>query len=343
MLAPMSPRQLESLRRLLCGLQDHICDTVARARSKPGARLSRVATVTAADTIYAIDRISEDAILGWFDRHWPKSAPVRLVMEGLDEEDAPVTFPKGLPAERVQLTCIIDPIDGTRNLMVDKRSGWILAGIAVNPPGGRAARLGDIVVAAMTELPPSKQTCSDQLSAVRGGPLRARRLDLATRRIRHLAPAPSPARHFSHGFASVAKFFPAGKTLLAQWEESFWEALEVAPRGRSPLIFDDQYLSTGGQLYELISGHDRFVADLRPLAFAKLGLPCELVCHPYDICTCLLLEAAGGVVEQPDGRPLDAPLDTTSPVTWVGYANPRLAALARPAVRRICRRIFGKT
>ena len=35
----------------------------------------------------------------------------------------------------------------------------------------------------------------------------------------------------------------------------------------------------------------------------------------------MLLEEAGGVVTDPWGAPLDAPLDTTSPVAWVGYAN----------------------
>ena len=40
----------------------------------------------------------------------------------------------------------------------------------------------------------------------------------------------------------------------------------------------------------------------------------------------MLLEEAGGVVTDPWGQPLDAPLDTTSPIAWVGYANASLAA-----------------
>jgi len=50
--------------------------------------------------------------------------------------------------------------------------------------------------------------------------------------------------------------------------------------------FEDQYLSTGGQLYELIMGHDRFQADLRPLLRSILkarGLQIGIVCHPYDL------------------------------------------------------------
>ena len=48
----------------------------------------------------------------------------------------------------------------------------------------------------------------------------------------------------------------------------------------------------------------------------------------------MLLEEAGGVVTDPWGEPLDAPLDTTSPVAWVGYANPALAACDRSRYSR---------
>lgn len=57
------------------------------------------------------------------------------------------------------------------------------------------------------------------------------------------------------------------------------------------------------------TGHDRMLGDLRPLAHRRLGIESALVCHPYDICTCMLLEEAGGIVEDPWGRPLDVPLD----------------------------------
>ena len=46
--------------------------------------------------------------------------------------------------------------------------------------------------------------------------------------------------------------------------------------------------------------------------------------------TALLAELAGCVIENPLGGPLDAPLDTTTPVPWIGYANATIAARARP-------------
>ena len=99
--------------------------------------------------------------------------------------------------------------------------------------------------------------------------------------------------------------------------------------GATSPVFDDQCLCTGGQLHELMAGRERLIVDVRPLVLHRLGLVSPLACHSYDVCTALLLQEAGGVVENPAGGALDAPLDTTTPVTWVGNANDRLAARVR--------------
>jgi hypothetical protein len=198
--------------------------------------------------------------------------------------------------------------------------------------------LGDLVVAAMTELPTSKQWAADQVSGIRGcGPrgLVAERVNVLDGRRTPLRLGPSQARDFRHGFASLARFFPEGKSLLAQIEERLWDTLYGLGCTSSPLVFDDQYITTGGQIYELLAGHDRMLGDLRPPVLRKRGYSSSLVCHPYDICTALLLEEAGGIVETPEGGPLQAPLDTTSAVAWMGYANPVLAQQVRPLLGRL--------
>lgn len=330
----MTTAQLERIRVLLCALQAHIRKTLTAARARHAGRFAQIAAVTASDTIYRIDRLSEDAILEWFERHWPRMWPVEIVMEGL-EDRAPVTVPSGLHPRKTMFKCILDPIDGTRGLMYDKRAAWILAGIA--PQRGARTHLGDIAVAAMTELPTAKQAVSAQFSAVRGRGVRAQSFDLRSGSVRRISVAPSRARDFKHGFASFARFFVTGKALTAQIEEAFWLQIHGREDEGSPLVFDDQYISTGGQLAELMVGHDRMVADIRPLVFRTLGKNSALTCHPYDICTEMILREAGGVVETPDGRPLNSPLDTTTAVAWVGFANPVLARLARPALRRAVR------
>ncbi len=314
------------MRRLLCRLQDTIRAAVRAGQRRGAGRMARVAAVTSADTIYAIDRVSEEAVLAWFAAHWPRHWPVELVMEGLAATGT-TTFPRGTPATDTQFKCILDPIDGTRGLMYDKRPAWSLAAVA--PQRGTKTNLNDIFVAAMTELPVTKSGQADQLSAVRGRGLHAERIDLRNFRRSRLAVRPSSARILTGGFASFAKFFPPGKTWLTERETALLRALDDGHE-----IFDDQYLSTGGQIYELAMGHDRFVADLRPIAFVRLRIAAALACHPYDICTALIAQEAGCIVTAPDGSPLRAPLDTTTPVAWTGYANPALARRIRPLLQK---------
>jgi fructose-1,6-bisphosphatase/inositol monophosphatase family enzyme len=292
---------------LLCALGDYLRSLVMSARD---IDMAAVTGETVADTIYAIDRVADDALVGWFEEHWPD---VRIVSEGLDE---PVVV-----GAAAAWTVIVDTIDGTRGLMYDKRPAWCLAAAA--PPGGS---LADIVAAAMTELPTMKQGAVDQLSAVRGGGLVAERVDLRSGAREPLALRPSSATDLEHSFSGFAKFFLPGKPALVALEAELFRRLGCHH------VFDDQYLSTGGQLHELISGRDRFVADLRPLVLDDGG---GLACHPYDVCSAMLLVEAGGVVTDPWGRPLDAPLDNSSPVAWVGYANGALASLIGPVLAEL--------
>lgn len=304
-------RSAEDARRLLCALGDELREVVRGAGGRAGGRaMDAIVGVTQADTIYAIDEVADDVLVGWFERHWPD---VELVSEGLDE---PV-----LVGRDPRWTVIVDTIDGTRGLMYGKRPAWSLAAAA--PRGGR---LADVVAAAMTELPTPKQAQADQLSGTRGGVLVAERLSLAGGGRTPVAVRPSAATDLEHGFAGFAKFFVPGKQALAALEAELFRRLGATT------VFDDQYISSGGQVHELLAGHDRFVADLRPLVD-----PAALACHPYDLCTSMLLSLAGGVVTDPWGAPLDAPLDTTTSVAWVGYANRALAEWIGPVLAEVLR------
>jgi hypothetical protein len=94
-------------------------------------------------------------------------------------------------------------------------------------------------------------------------------------------------------------------------------------------IFDDQYISTGGQMVELILGHDRFCCDLRPLFYDILTkesgqLVRGLECHPYDVVGVLVAQEAGVIITDGLGEPLDGPLDVDHGMHWCGYANTAL-------------------
>jgi len=324
----------EYLRRQLCDLHDHLRELICRVRDSDKDRdLAGVACESEADTIYHIDKVSEEAIGAWFAENWLVSQPVEVVMEGLDS-GAPFTFPKGTEVGDTLWKCILDPIDGTRNLMYDKRSAWVLTGIA--PQKGDTTSLRDIVVAAMTELPPSRAWRSDQISAIRGTGASCKAFDVRNPSSAYFTLSPSTAIDCRHGFASVTRFFPDGLELLGRLEETLWKRLYPDAVGGSPRVFNDQYLTTGGQLHELLSGRDRFIADLRPLAFRKLGIEGSLSCHPYDLAAALVAEESGVILEDPlTGQPLAAPLDTTTPVAWVGYANRDLRDHIRPVLTEL--------
>ena len=319
-------------------LGDHVRQNVIRARQELDiASLSAVSRESVADTIYGIDRISEDAITGWFAQHWPETIPVELVMEGVDPEH-PVTIPTGTPSEKTHAKIILDPIDGTRGLMYDKRAAWFLAGLG--PQRGAANRLSDVEVAVMVELPTTKQWRADRFSAIRGGGFFSDSVNVLTGEIFSRAVRPSPAADMLHGFGYISRFLPAGKALTAAIEQQLWDRLYPSTPGKEVILFEDQYISTGGQFCELVLGHDRMIADIRPLVFKKLGLSAPLCCHPYDVAAALVLQEARIILESPDGSPLDGPLDTTSPISWVGYANPELAAHIRPVLRSVLKEML---
>ena len=82
-------------------------------------------------------------------------------------------------------------------------------------------------------------------------------------------------------------------------------------------------------------GHDRWIADLRSLLDTYLhehGRVFGLCAHPYDLCTELIAREAGLVITNERGTRLSAPLDVTSPVGWIGYANRRIFSLVAPVL-----------
>jgi fructose-1,6-bisphosphatase/inositol monophosphatase family enzyme len=328
---------VRSLLEPILRLQAEIRDAVVAAceRSELEA-LAEVVEEAADDTIYAVDRVGEERLLDFCSRELAREAPIVVVAEGLAEGKR--TFPADSDEREAVWRVIVDPIDGTRGLMVQKRSAWVLTGVA--PNRGPETSLRDIQLAVQTEIPLVKQHLSDVVWALRGRGFEARRFDRLSGDSVPIRPRASRARNIAHGFAQVVRFFPGGRRELAALEEEIVRgALGPVPRGKAH-CFEDQYICTGGQLYELMAGHDRFVADLRPLVdrlTADRGEAPGACCHPYDICTELIAREAGVEVTDARGDPLAAPLDVNTDVDWVGYANPEIRASLQPLLQRALR------
>ena len=58
-----------------------------------------------------------------------------------------------------------------------------------------------------------------------------------------------------------------------------------------------------------------------------------MCCHPYDCAALLIAEEAGVIITDEHGRPLDAPLDTTTGINWLGSANAELRRQIEPLVQ----------
>jgi fructose-1,6-bisphosphatase/inositol monophosphatase family enzyme len=308
-------------------------DVVRACEEAAVTALSGVARDVEGDTIYAIDRVAEHVLVEEIGTMASPDAPVVLVAEGLPGGE--VVVPDGADRRAARWVIIVDPIDGTRGLMYQKRPAWILTGVAAGP-GPRT--LADIELAVQTEIPLVKQHLSDEVWAVRGQGVSALRVNRLTGESHPLDLQPSTATTLAHGFAMISRFFPGHRSELAAIDDEVVEAVLGPPQPGKAQSFEDQYISTGGQLYELMAGHDRFVADLRPLFERRRPGGAALCCHPYDLCTELIARELGISVTDERGRPLGAPLDVTSDVAWAGYANRALKEQIEPHLHRVLAR-----
>ncbi len=314
-------------------LHERIRDAVVDACEKSTVEmLSGIAKEEEIDTIYAVDVVSEELIVEFFETEIAPRTPIILIAEGI--EGGEIVLPRTASAGDAKWRVIVDPIDGTRGIMFQKRSAWILTGIAPNK--GADTNLADIELAIQTEIPLVKQHLSDTVWAICGAGAKATRYNRITEETKNLQFAPAAAPTIAHGFATMSRFVPGVGTEATEiYEEIVRGALGEMQAGKAQ-CFEDQYICTGGQLYELIVGHDRFIADLRPLfekSLNKRGLKLGLCCHPYDLCTELVARECGIIITDENGEQLRAKLAVEPDVAWLGYANTEIRKQLEPLLQ----------
>ena len=175
----------------------------------------------AGDTVFAVDRVSEAVLLARFEE-LARRRPCLLVAEGLGRTGA-ACCPRGTREARRRIVVIVDPIDGTRGLMVQKRPAWVLTGVA--PYRGARDAVRDIELAVQTEIPLVKQNLCDTMWAIAGGGLDGERFDRATGSAAPLALRPSRADTIDQGFGGVTRFFPGARAELAAIDDEVVEAV----------------------------------------------------------------------------------------------------------------------
>lgn len=324
----------ERLLTLGLAVQTKVTRLVQKAFQDGTSTLADAVSEEGGDRIYRIDREVE-ATIDEVIAEWPDEClPLLLIAEGMGH-DGRQEF--GTAGEKSRWRLIIDPIDGTRMLMYDKRSAWFLA--AVCPDKGEATTLADAIASVMVELPPSKQTMADAFVASVGNPTRSVRFQVDESKpplingAVEFSARPSRKVDLQDGFATVLSMFPGTRKLAADLAERIAERCGVMTS--LPTVFDDQYISCGGLLYQLMTGRDLYCLDLRPQFNQILGRSDDdrfIESHPYDLAGLLTAENAGVIVTDGFGQPLDAPLDVHTGVGWCGYANSTIRDLIEPIV-----------
>lgn len=265
-------------------------------------------TEEAGDVSYDIDIEAENIVLEMIEE-MNIGYNINLVMEGVGIK----TICK---ACNETVTFIIDPVDGTREILYDKRSAWILTGISFNNNPG----INDIQIAIQTEIPTSKQILFSHLFSVKGQgsyeevynkesfALEKTRKPLKT----------SQATDIEDGYVCFPMPYPGIKIKISEIYERFCNGVFPASQINDAKVFSDEYISTGGQVYLLASGCYRIVADIRDYVQMELKTLC---CHPYDLCTILIAAEAGAVIVDHTGNDINYPLDTKTNCNWLGFAN----------------------
>ncbi|MFA6271940.1 MAG: hypothetical protein WC693_02410 [Patescibacteria group bacterium] len=314
----------------------HAVSRRVRLVQSTGSDLAEVVGMQSGDTIYAIDRHVEPVIRDEIEAWSADLLPLIVIAEGMG--DSGMLRFCGQEQGPVKFVVMIDPIDGSRNIMYDKRSAWFIATVA--PYAGREVRLCDAIASVMVELPTQREVFSRRFFAGTNpgeiGMITHNELGI-TRQLPGIRP--STAITIRDGFAQVSNFFPGTKQLASElMERIVLRTLGGSVIPGSSLVFDDQYISSGGQMVELMLGHDRFCCDLRPLFYRIIKRATDtavrgLECHPYDVGGLLIAQRAGVIITDGFGQPLNPIMSVDTPVHWCGYANQALQNRIEPVIQ----------
>lgn len=312
-------------------ISDTVCafrDAVLAPDPRAGIEsLMRIRGQGVGDVTYGIDVPAEEVLARWFEER-ARREPMSLLTEETGWRHFGPAAGGGvreLPGfDHGGVRIVVDPIDGTRNLMTDVRSAWCV--LALAPPGAEAPRQRDVELGVLVEVPHSRTNATRIFDAARGTGCLFR-IDRDARATRLDAGVDARA---DHGYFPFFKYMPDQRAEIAAIETRFFARLEEHERADVRNCYDDQYIANAGQLALLALGTYRMIADLRE-HLARLRGRATLTGKPYDVAGALICaEEAGCVITTAEGSALDFPLDATTPVGFVGWANRATRARLEP-------------
>lgn len=305
----------------LIRLGRRVRDRVRRAMLEAAPGIARPVRRSVADIQFRLDELAETGLREEIADAFVDVPRLRVLSEGMDLPSSLASTPND-----GGWLLMLDPVDGTRGLMYDKRSAWCILALA---PDREGVRLSDVQHACIVEIPTSRSELSDVFWADAQGGHGSWTEDLRSEERLPVRALAADAEDVRHGFGTVVRFCSGAATAIGLFEDDLWRRIFSNEPEASQEVYEDQYISNAGQFHALMTHRDRFVADLRPLFVTREGLPL-VAAHPYDVGAALVARSKGVVLTSPTGEPLDVPLDLTSRVAWIGYGSERLRKIIEP-------------
>ncbi len=251
--------------------------------------IRKVYTIGSCDVSYGIDTIIDNIYRRHLNDLYRKYNDLNILSE---HYSYPIR-------ENAKYFVLIDPVDGSRELMRDERAAYFI--FAWGEWKGKETTLSDIKGVALGRLPTSRE-CIYEFIVVSEN-------KEPTKYIYNILKQPyeeinSPknwkskkmennsVRDIEHThICFVAPFYPYRYT--ATIADEFYE--EVKKRFGKKELFNEQYLTTAGQMIGMIEGKLSMIVDIRPSIKANSSI--EMLCaHPYDVPAAYLIKKLGGVV-----------------------------------------------
>src|SRR6185295_13600779 len=96
---------IDPLKRMHSIIRDAVVKSFERSAIEDMAAIAREEE---GDTIYAVDRVSEDLLIDFFQKEIASVIPIVLIAEGLPS--GKVTLPEGVDEKETKWRIIVDPI-----------------------------------------------------------------------------------------------------------------------------------------------------------------------------------------------------------------------------------------
>jgi hypothetical protein len=324
---------VEKIKNLQFEMRDVYIKTLKEARQTSLEKLSRIAKFGVGDLSYAIDKAPDKLLEKTFEE-WGQEMPMIVI----EEEWGATTFPKGTHPEDCEIRLIIDRLDGTREIMYAKNKAWILTGIAPNK--GVKTYLDGIEIAVQTSVGKNVFGEDEVLWATKKHKTVLEIWNLDKKKFKKELPvSPSKAKTIEHGFLPIVLYFEGYKKVLGSIADKLTEKILGPVHKGLSRVFDEQYISSGGELANLVTGKYRGVIDIRPFLGRITGTPFGLCAHPYDLCTELIVDKAGAIIDcfgvYTDRIDKRVPLDAKTDVAFIAFANKDIKKQVEPALKEI--------